>query len=398
MEAPAMADQGMEASVDDGQGREGPHATGPVLGTLDVRILRSIPTPVADSLAARGCRTAGDVLRRPQALKDSLSQLHVRAVEQKSSAMLSACRQEATSAWGSADSALDLLQIAQARQPLRLPCAELGELLGGALRPGGGLLEVAGMPGSGKTQFCLQVCAAAQIGAAAELGGDGSFAEAVYLDTEGSFVPRRYAQVCQALLQERGEAAAGQAAVEAVLRTLHVCRAYDAAELYATVKQLGGFLRARPRIRALVIDSIAFCFRHEFTDNTPQRTRLLTDIAATLRNYGAEHGLTVVVTNHMTTKFDRTVMGEEEKGWLAPALGETWAHQPNTQLRLERLPQGPSAQSMGRATLTKSVEQATGRSCLYRIAGEGIRDAEVQSAVMGQESQVHGHFPVPIAA
>lgn len=337
---------------------------------LDVRVLRSVPTPVADSLLARGCRSAGDVLARPEALKEALSQLHVAGAEQKAAATLDACRREVSSAWSSADSALDLLQKAQARPPIALPCEGLGRLLGNSLRPGGSLLEICGIAGSGKSQLCMQLCASAQI----PLGG-GPLGEAVYIDSEGSLHPRRYAQVCSALLAERR--AGGQEELEAVLRGMHICRAYDAAELYATVKQLGVFLKARPRVSALVLDSIAFHFRHEFADNIPQRTRVLTDIAATLRHYGAEHGLVVVVVNHMTTRFDRAA-GDNGQGWLAPALGDTWAHQPSAQVRLERAQPGSTMyQRLGRATLTKSVEQAAGRSCVFRITERGLRDAEV---------------------
>mmetsp|Transcript_145842 Transcript_145842/g.406216 ORF Transcript_145842/g.406216 Transcript_145842/m.406216 type:complete len:368 (+) Transcript_145842:82-1185(+) len=355
----------------------------PQVAALDVRVLRSIPTPVADVLLSRGCRDTGDVLARPEALKEALAQLRVANAEQRAEAGLGACRREVSDAWASADSAFDLLQRAQTQPPIFLPCHSLNRLLGNALRPGGSLFEVCGLAGSGKTQFCLQLCAAAQIPATTESGGFPP--EAIYIDVEGSFVPRRYAQVCRALLAER-RAGAGAvnastpAELEAVLRSMHVCRTYDAAELYATVKQLGAFLKSRPRVRVIVLDSIAFCFRHEFADNIPQRTRVLTDIASTLRRYGAEHNLVVVVTNHMTTKFDRGA-GDTGTGWLAPALGDTWAHQPSTQLRLERLPQGSALQQrLNRATLTKSVEQAAGRSCTFRITEGGLRDVEGTAA------------------
>ncbi|CAE7738824.1 RAD51C, partial [Symbiodinium sp. CCMP2456] len=96
---------------------------------------------------------------------------------------------------------------------------------------------------------------------------------------------------------------------------------------------------------------------------------VLADLACSLRRVGSEHGLVVVVTNHMTTRFDRG----GSTGWLAPALGETWAHQPSTQLLLEKTDNWQQP-GVGRATLTKSVEQATGRSCLFRIERAGLRD------------------------
>ncbi|CAL1132321.1 unnamed protein product [Cladocopium goreaui] len=338
---------------------------------LDVRILHSIPTPVADALISRGCRQAPDVT--PEALKEVLAQHHVAGLEQRANSMLSACRQEAAKdAWRSADSALSLLRKT-ARPKVTLPCTGLNQLLGNALR-GGALLEVFGLPGSGKTQFCLQLCAAVQIPCDPNI----SIVEAVFIDTEGSFVPQRYLQVCEALLAERRphlDPPAAAAQLEAVMRSLHVCRAYDATELYSTIKQLGAFIKGRRRpVGAVVVDSIAFSFRHELMDNTAQRARVLAEIAGTLRQLGADHDLLAVgredmggeVTNHMTTRFGR------EDTWLAPALGETWAHQASTQLRLEKMAcwQQPG---LGRATLTKSVEKAA-CSCAYRISHKGLRD------------------------
>jgi len=297
-------------------------------------------------------------------------------------------QKRAADAWESSESALELLRQAQARAPLSLPCAGIATLLGGALRPGGGIVEVCGAPGAGKTQLCMQICAAAQVGGGCPGAALGGAAEAVYVDVEGAFSARRYAQICQELLAAgRGApggaagpgpaAAAAHSVLDAALRGMHVCRAYDAEELYSTVRQLGCFLKSHPGVRALVIDSIAFCFRGDLVQNLPQRARVLGDIAALLKGYSTEHGLVVVVTNHMTTRFHRG----SDSGWLAPALGETWGHQPNTQLQLERLCQSTLASSpLGVATVTKSAELAAGRRCHYRIGAAGIRDADPRAA------------------
>jgi len=352
---------------------------------------------------ARGVHTLGAVLDNARAVPEALEQLHASNVEAKSAAIMKGCKREATSSseiWGATShSARDLLQKAQGQSRINLPCTEVDRLLGNALRPGAGLLEVCGLPGAGKTQFCLQLCAAAQLGdgTAASIQSIQSSgpSEAVYIDTEGSFVPARYAQICGALLRGTGSNQSllgaayglpsktlveqtGNPMLEATLRSLFVCRPYDAAELYATVKNMGSFLQRHPRVRVLVLDSIAFCFRHELTEDAGQRVRVLTDIAATLRNYAAERNLVVVVTNHMTTRFDRTsgnLGADDELAWLAPALGETWAHQPTTQMRLDRSNLSSAmGQSTGRATLTKSIEKATGRTCLYQITEVGLRD------------------------
>eukprot|EP00929_Paragymnodinium_shiwhaense_P038787 TRINITY_DN20455_c0_g1_i1.p1 TRINITY_DN20455_c0_g1~~TRINITY_DN20455_c0_g1_i1.p1 ORF type:complete len:315 (-),score=39.03 TRINITY_DN20455_c0_g1_i1:60-1004(-) len=273
--------------------------------------------------------------------------------------------------------------------PLVLPCAGISKLAGSALRPGGAIMELCGLPGAGKTQLCLQICASAQIPDSRSTGA-GDYSEVLFIDTEGSFVAERYAQVCRALLIEGRRRMSGTwqggaessvdvaVALDQVLRGMHVCRPYDATELYATIKRLGHTLKERPRIRAVVVDSLAFFFRHEFMDDLHKRARLLIDIATELRQLGSTYGLVVVVTNHMTHKFDK---GSAESTGLVPALGETWAHQPSTQIRLERVHvPGVAGGHIGKAVLSKSVDQAVGRSVYYRIASQGICDVDAAVA------------------
>lgn len=346
---------------------------------LDLRVLRSIPTPIADGLCLRGCKSAADVLQKPHLLPEVLDELKVSDAKRKASVLLGACQREVSDGWGTADSALDLLKQAQIHRPISFPCEGLHCLLGNSLRPSGSLVEICGLPGTGKTQFCMQLCAAAQMATSTLCGASDatsfmeSLGETVYIDSEGSFTAERYAQMCHALLAGRDDACRS-GALETMLRRMHVCRTADAAEMYSTIKHMENFLQSHRRVRVLVVDSIAFCFRQEFGDNAAHRARVLTDIAATLRRYGHDHNIVVVLTNHMTTKFDRA--NENSAGWLAPALGETWAHQPSTQVRFERSAGSPP---VGRATLTKSMEQAVGRSCLFQITEFGIRDVSSQN-------------------
>eukprot|EP00928_Gymnodinium_smaydae_P073375 TRINITY_DN56585_c0_g1_i1.p1 TRINITY_DN56585_c0_g1~~TRINITY_DN56585_c0_g1_i1.p1 ORF type:complete len:239 (-),score=53.76 TRINITY_DN56585_c0_g1_i1:55-750(-) len=199
---------------------------------VDVRALRSVPTPLADALLARGLRSERDLLARPEVVIEALREFHGGDAPRKAEELLAACNTEAQrrqverppgsacgssagtsagGAWGASASALALLQRAQEQAPIVLPCDGLARLLGGALRPGAGLLEVCGLPGAGKTQFCLQLCAAAQIpwrspgsvAMANQAGGSDGLMEAVFVDAEGCFVPHRYAEICEALLVER---------------------------------------------------------------------------------------------------------------------------------------------------------------------------------------------------
>jgi len=111
---------------------------------------------------------------------------------------------------------------------------------------------------------------------------------------------------------------------------------------------------------------------------------VLADIASILRQLGAEHNVIIVVTNHMTVRFDRSEGSDRRAAWLAPALGENWEHQASTHLRLERLNSCVGARSIvGRATLTKSVEHIARCSCLYRIEEVGVLDVEDDVDMVG---------------
>jgi len=172
---------------------------------------------------------------------------------------------------------------------------------------------------------------------------------------------------------------------------MHISRVHSAGQLVATLRALPAFLKHHPGVNVIVVDSIAFCFRHEFEGNPNKRSRVLADIAARLRQYGAENNLISVVTNHMTVRFDRSEGSDRRAAWLAPALGESWEHQASTQVRLERLNSCEGVRSIGRATLTKAVEQIAHCSCLYRIEDVGVRDVDddVQMGVVEVLSSEH---------
>merc|ERR1712087_71514 len=110
----------------------------------------------------RGCRTAGDLLGAPGLLADALLQLHVADPEGRASNILDQCRLEVLGAKVNVASAYDIAREAEAGPSVDLPCTRLGELLQGALQPGASILELCGLPGSGKTQVSMQLCAAVQ--------------------------------------------------------------------------------------------------------------------------------------------------------------------------------------------------------------------------------------------
>ncbi|XP_075912755.1 DNA repair protein RAD51 homolog 3 isoform X2 [Petromyzon marinus] len=219
-----------------------------------------------------------------------------------------------------------LLQEEAVRDGVVSFCAALDSLLGGGF-PTGAITELCGAPGVGKTQICVQLAVAASVPEA--LGGLAG--SAVYVDTEGGFMAQRSAQIalaavhhCRLAAQRLDHQDALQVAssftLEAILSSIHCFRCHSHTELAALAHLLPDFLGRHPKVRLVVVDSVAFPFRHGF-DDLRLRTRLLNGLAQQLIALACTHHLAVVLTNQMTTR----VSGERESV-LVPALGESWGH------------------------------------------------------------------------
>jgi len=108
-------------------------------------------------------------------------------------------------------------------------------------------------------------------------------------------------------------------------------RAYDQTSLLSTVKHLDAFLRLNTKVKLLVVDSIAFPFRQDLSDQTA-RNRHLSDTAQHFNRLAYDYNLAVVFINHVTTRFEKATdipsgrSGSASSQRLIPALGELWSH------------------------------------------------------------------------
>uniref|UniRef100_A0A1D2A1V4 DNA repair protein RAD51 homolog 3 n=1 Tax=Auxenochlorella protothecoides TaxID=3075 RepID=A0A1D2A1V4_AUXPR len=323
-------------------------------------------------------------------------------------------------------------------------CAGLDSILGGGV----GLqqiTEVCGGPGLGKTQLGMQLALDVQIPDC--FGGLGG--EALYVDAEGGLTLERLTQMADALAAHlrrvaaaRGDARRAQAAAaltrERMFDAVHLYRVHDLAELLAVVDGLVATLAARPAIRLVVVDSIAFPFRQDHAD-LAARTRQLAQLGQSLMEVAVAHDVAVrqgvgspsflgargwrpsrgrilqvekrcgllgrpdlhspggraapphcchfpppknaqvVLTNHVTTR-----PGEDGGAppRLIPVLGDTWAHVATSRLMLYW------EAGARRAFLYKSPSQPPA-SCEYLVTGEGIRGRR-QPAKRGPEGECRG--------
>jgi hypothetical protein len=163
----------------------------------------------------------------------------------------------------------------------------------------------------------------------------------------------------------------------------------------------------------VVIDSIAFHFRQDLTDTTA-RSRMLSSVAQTLNQLAYDHNLAVVVVNHVTTRFERSMStggrmssggagfegeyldGEIVAGSVAvsgvqrlvPALGEQWSHCITHRVMLH-WHQGRER----RASLVKSPSMPFA-SVPYCVCERGIRDVPVRTHLeLNQQGEFELNLP-----
>lgn len=274
-------------------------------------------------------------------------------------------------------SALELLKKETSSPGIVTFCEEIDDMLGGGV-PLAKITELCGSPGVGKTQLSIQLAVDVQIPEA--FGGLAG--EAVFIDTEGSFIPERAADIASATHQHCKHVAELQgiedqiSAVEdftpeKILSGIHYFRCHNYTELIALVNLLPNFLEDHEKVKLVIIDSIAFHFRHDL-DDMSLRTRLLNGLAQSLIKMAVAHQLAVVLTNQMTTKVN---VGQGGISHLSPALGESWGHAATIRIILFW------KDNQRYALLYKSPSKKE-TTVSYQITKGGIRSVDHQQTVM----------------
>lgn len=264
-------------------------------------------------------------------------------------------------------SALDLLQEVAQLPPIVTFCSALDGILGGGV-PIGRITEFCGLPGVGKTQIGMQLAINTFI--PVEFGGCAG--KAIFIDTEGSFVPTRAMELVrglvghiESLLDGETEDSASKITEDIISSDLHYYRVHNYIEQLSIIGQLKDIVKklnegSNRKVRCVIVDSITFHFRaaDQFADGAG-RNRLLSKMASELSDLASSCQLAVVVTNQMTTKAG---LG------FVPALGDVWGHHPSTRLVLEV----NRFENKRKAVLVKSSSMPHA-SASYRLAPEGVR-------------------------
>ncbi|XP_063002558.1 DNA repair protein RAD51 homolog 3 [Elgaria multicarinata webbii] len=265
--------------------------------------------------------------------------------------------------------ALELFEEEQVQGFIITFCSALDGILGGGMQLTK-LTEICGAPGVGKTQLCMQLVVDVQI---PECFG-GLAGEAVFIDTEGSFMVDRVVDMAAACVQhcqliaemhpeEDHQTALETFSLENILSHIYYFRCHDYVELLAQVYLLPDFLSGHSKVRLVVIDGVAFPFRHGFEDLS-LRTRLLNGLAQQLITIANDHTLAVVLTNQMTTR-----IGQGQSS-LVPALGESWGHAATVRLILH----WDNNQRLAMLYKSPSQKEST---VSFSITPHGFRDVQL---------------------
>ncbi|XP_021086728.1 DNA repair protein RAD51 homolog 3 isoform X2 [Mesocricetus auratus] len=274
-------------------------------------------------LVAAGFQTAEDILEvKPSELSKEVGISKEEALETlqilRRECLTDKPRCAGTSVASKKYTALELLEQEHTQGFIITFCSALDNILGGGI-PLMKTTEVCGVPGVGKTQLCMQLAVDVQI---PECFG-GVAGEAVFIDTEGSFMVDRVVTLANACIQhlhliagthmdEEHQKALEGFTLENILSHIYYFRCHDYTELLAQVYLLPDFLSNHSKVQLVIIDGIALPFRHDL-DDLSLRTRLLNGLAQQMISLANDHRL-AGKAGDMLLLYDLFFTGNKSKG------------------------------------------------------------------------------------
>ncbi|XP_068198553.1 DNA repair protein XRCC3 [Antennarius striatus] len=265
---------------------------------------------------------------------------------------------------------------------LSLGCPVLDELLRGGLLVGG-VTELSGESGAGKTQLALQLCLSVQY----PTQHGGLNAGAVFVCTEDSFPIRRLHQLISGQPLLRGDTPPSLISSLRFSDRVYIEHTADLDALRACLARRVPLLLARGLVRLLVVDSVAALFRAEFqAADWLERNKQMLSFSSTLHQLSQQFSTPVLCVNQVTDVFDSDDSLGPPSSAVAPALGLAWANQVTVRLMMRRLPEvvarGDQSSALRRLEVVFAPHLARdGRHAAVWAEGvRGVPDSGVSSA------------------
>ncbi|CAF1448021.1 unnamed protein product [Adineta steineri] len=238
------------------------------------------------------------------------------------------------------------------------------EMLDGGIRMGV-ITELCGNPGSGKSNLCTQLCVSVQMKFGVTSDNTGT---AIYIDTEGSFVPIRLqnmAMDAENHYRNENKNPLNTISIEQILKNVTYFRCMNVSELIACLHQIKQIMTPERNVKLIILDSLAHPIRSIIDGDHLTRHKYTVRIVTMLQKLALDYNCAVVVVNHMIAK----VGSPKNEAYCAPALGDAFGHM--SQLRIQL-----SWKMNKREVRVLKSPHLPELSTFFRITDEGIRDID----------------------
>jgi len=214
------------------------------------------------------------------------------------------------------------------------------------------MTELIGEYAVGKTQISLSLCVRVQL--PVEQGGLNG--NAVYIDTEGTFIPERVFQIAESLGLDPHE----------TLGNIFLARAYNSSHQCLLTDHLFKFCPEN-NVKLVVVDSMIGHFRGEYVgrENLSERQQKLNSQLHKLLRLTEAYNLAVVITNQVQAN-PTAFFGDPNR----PAGGNVMAHASTHRVYLRKGGKGTRL-----ATVIDSPYLPENKT-RFKITEKGVEDAE----------------------
>ncbi|RLF03973.1 MAG: DNA repair and recombination protein RadA [Thermoprotei archaeon] len=246
--------------------------------------------------------------------------------------------------------AYDLLKKqVKGRRLISTGSRNVDEILGGGVETGG-ITEIYGEYGCGKTQMAMQLSVNVQL--PPEKGG--LTGKAIYIDTEGTFKADRLKRMAVAVGLNP----------EVALKNVYYARAFSTDHQFILTREALKLV-SKENVRLLVVDSLMALFRMEYVGREMlfQRQQKLKEYLSLLQRIASYHDVAVVVTNHVIERPEGSLLEV-----VRAAGGHVLSHAPLAILYVRK--------ATGNKRIIRVVDSPhlPEREAVFVITDDGIRD------------------------
>jgi DNA repair protein RadA len=218
------------------------------------------------------------------------------------------------------------------------------------------ITEIAGEFGSGKSQICQTLCAAATLLLENDRLDENATQSIIFIDTENKFKANRIHQIAE---QKNLDP-------EDILKRIYHCNVYSSEQSELLINDLPKFIE-QYNTKLVIIDSIISLHRAEFSGRgtLAERQQRLGKMLSKLRRYADIYNIAVVITNQVVSYADGSHSGFDS---IRAAGGNIVAHGSTYRIFLKK-------SGKNRTAIMQDSPSHPYQCVKFSIAEDGIQDA-----------------------